>query len=58
MHESTEHEESVLELRREVLFETLNRDLRLTREARDKAQKVAHLALAIGVNAIAYTQQR
>lgn len=58
MHERTEHEESVLELRREVLFEMLNRDLRLTREAREKAQKVAHLALAIGVNAISYTQQR
>jgi hypothetical protein len=53
-----EKEESVLELRRQVLFETLNRDLQLTKAAKLKAQSIAHLAIAIGVNSILYSQHR
>lgn len=58
MAKNLEHEESILELRRQVLFETLDRDLKLTREARAKAQHLASLALAVGVNTIAYYQTR
>ena len=53
-----EREESILELRRQVLFETLNRDLQLTKEAKAKAQHLASLALAVGVNCITYNQHR
>lgn len=58
MQDRLEREESILELRRQVLFETLNRDLQLTKEAKEKAQHLATLAIAVGANAIAYSQSR